>query len=245
MNMLKRSFTILFLLAGLLLNAQSECDTIASSKKGTFKDLIFPSLVSFSGVAIQLSGKKADFQDFLHSNVGRTETHIDDYIQYVPAVQVLGGDFLGVRSKYHWFDRSKYLFISQAISSVLTTSIKYLVRIQRPDGSSFNSFPSGHTNLAFVGAENLYQSYKDTAPVYAWSGYLFASTVGTLRMTNNRHWLPDVVLGVGLGMLVTRLVYHWKPLKDWNPFRRKKKIALVFMPAFATDYRGGGLQIRF
>ncbi len=241
--MIKRSFTILFLITSLLLNAQGNSDTIASNNN--FKDLIFPSAVSLSGVAIQLSGKKADFQEFLHTNLGRTQTHTDDYIQYIPALQVLGGDILGIKSNYHWFDRSKFLFISQVLSSSLVIALKYSTGIQRPGNGAYNSFPSGHTNLAFVGAENLYQSYKDTSPLYAYSGYLVATTVGTLRMTNNKHWLPDVVLGAGLGMLVTRIVYHWKPLKNWNPFLKKKNIAFVFVPTYSQDYLGGSLQISF
>ncbi len=243
--MLKRSLIILFLLPVLLLNAEVSSDTIVSTEKHNFKDLILPSFVSLSGVAIQLSGKKVEFQGFLHRNIGTTATHIDDYLQYLPAVQVLGGDVLGLHSNYHWFDRSKYLFISQFISSSLTTVIKYSTGVQRPGNGARNSFPSGHTNLAFVGAENLYQSYKDSAPLYAYSGYLFATTVGTLRMTNNRHWLPDVVLGAGLGMLVTRLVYHWKPLKNWNPFRKSKNMAMVLLPVYSEDHLGADLQIIF
>ena len=241
--MIKRSFTILFLITSLLLNAQNNSDTVTS--KRNYKDLIFPSIVSLSGIAFQLSGEKANFQDFLHSRLGKTETSVDNYIQYIPAAQVMGGDLLGIVSNYHWFDRSKYLFISQAISSILVQSLKYTTCIQRPNNGSFNSFPSGHTNLAFVGAENLFQSYKDTAPIYAYSGYLVATTVGTLRMTNNKHWVSDVVLGAGLGILVTRLVYHWKPFENWNPFLRKKNIAFVLIPNYSKNYLGGSLQISF
>ncbi len=242
--MIKKSFTILFIIASLLLNAQSNSDTITSTKRN-YKNLIFPSLVSLSGVAIQFSGKKTDFQDFLHDNIGKTETQTDDYIQYIPALQVLGGDIIGVKSNYHWFDRSKYLFISQVISTSLVLALKHTTKIERPANGANNSFPSGHTNLAFVGAENLYQSYKGTSPLYAYSGYLTAAAVGTLRMTNNKHWLPDVVLGAGLGILVTRIVYHWKPLNNWNPFLKKKNIAFVFIPTYSRDYLGGSLQISF
>jgi hypothetical protein len=64
-------------------------------------------------------------------------------------------------------------------------------------------------------------------------------------MTNNKHWLPDVVLGAGLGILVSRLVYHWKPLKNWNPFLKKKNIAIVLAPTYSGDYLGASLQVSF
>jgi hypothetical protein len=242
--MIKKYFTIVLLIASLILNAQSESDTITSPVRDC-KDLIFPSVISLTGVTIQLTGKKREFQNFLHREIGKTDTKIDNYVQYLPAIQVVAGGFVGLRSDYHWFERTKYLLISQAISSILTVSLKYITHVQRPDDGSFNSFPSGHTNLTFVGAENLYQAYKGSSPLYAYSGYVIGVTVATLRMTNNKHWLSDVAFGAGMGMLVSRLVYHWKPLKNWNPFRKKKNIAMIVVPVYSGEYLGASMQISF
>ena len=41
---------------------------------------------------------------------------------------------------------------------------------------------------------------------YAIGGYTTATAVGALRILN-KHWLPDVLAGAGIGILSTNLVY--------------------------------------
>ena len=52
----------------------------------------------------------------------------------------------------------------------------------RPDGSDYFSFPSGHTATAFMGAEMLYQEYKDVSIWYGISGYIIATGTGAFRV---------------------------------------------------------------
>ncbi len=61
---------------------------------------------------------------------------------------------------------------------------------------------------------------------------------GGLRLLNNRHWFSDVIVGAGLGMLVTEAVYAIYPyLKEKIIFGKKKNIGLIpVMP-------GGGLGL--
>jgi len=59
-----------------------------------------------------------------------------------------------------------------------------------------------------VNATVLYLEYRDDAPWLAWSGYLFASATGMLRIMNNAHWVSDVLAGAGTGILITHLVYY-------------------------------------
>ena len=77
----------------------------------------------------------------------------------------------------------------------------------RPDGSTYNSFPSGHTATAFVGAEFMHQELGWHSPWYSFAGYTMATATGILRIANNRHWLGDVIAGAGIGMLTTKLSY--------------------------------------
>lgn len=65
--------------------------------------------------------------------------------------------------------------------------LKSLTKIERSDGSSRNSFPSGHTATAFAGAELLRKEYWDVSPLIGIAGYIVAAGTGFFRMYNNRH----------------------------------------------------------
>ena len=73
-----------------------------------------------------------------------------------------------------------------------------------------SSFPSGHTTVIFAAATVFAKEYKNTpwVPVVAYSA---ASLVGLSRITENKHWTTDVVVGATLGYLTGRQVvnnYH-------------------------------------
>ncbi len=73
-----------------------------------------------------------------------------------------------------------------------------------------SSFPSGHTTVIFAAATVFAKEYKNTpwVPVVAYSA---ASLVGLSRITENKHWMSDVVVGATLGYLTGRQVvnnYH-------------------------------------
>ncbi len=85
------------------------------------------------------------------------------------------------------------------------------VIIRNPDGSKANnSFPSGHTTVAFAAATVYALEYKNK-PLVPILSYTAATLVGLSRITENKHWITDVVAGAGLGYLSGRLVvnnYH-------------------------------------
>ncbi|HVX27495.1 MAG TPA: phosphatase PAP2 family protein [Parafilimonas sp.] len=62
------------------------------------------------------------------------------------------------------------------------------------------SFPSGHTTVIFAAATVFAKEYKNTpwVPVVAYSA---ASLVGLSRITENKHWATDVIVGATLGYL--------------------------------------------
>jgi hypothetical protein len=77
-------------------------------------------------------------------------------------------------------------------------------------GQEFKSFPSGHTTAAFAAATVYAMEYKKSIIVPIVS-YTAASLVGLSRITENKHWATDVVLGATLGYLCGRQVvnnYH-------------------------------------
>ena len=93
--------------------------------------------------------------------------------------------------------------------------VKKNTHILRPDGSDYYSFPSGHTAQAFATAVMLSQEYGYR---YKWVPYLsygLASTVGVLRMANNKHYLSDVLVAAGIGILSTKVAY-WTHQYKWG-----------------------------
>ena len=84
-------------------------------------------------------------------------------------------------------------------------SSKYFIDKERPDGRGLNSFPSGHTFTAFVGAEMLRLEYGQEYPAIAVAGYAVATLTGALRIYNNRHWASDVLAGASVGILSVQL----------------------------------------
>ncbi len=86
-------------------------------------------------------------------------------------------------------------------------------------GSSFDSFPSGHTATAFSIASVFAMQYKDikAVPIISYSA---ATLVGLSRLTEHKHWASDVFTGALLGYLCGRqVVGHFNKLhkNDLNP----------------------------
>ena len=125
------------------------------------------------------------------------------------------------------------------------STLKYSLKIQRPENGTFNSFPSGHTAQAFVESQVLFNEFYQTNKVIAFSGFLTSISTGSLRVINNRHWIPDVLMGAGIGILVTNLVYYFKPLKNWNPFLKYQhsKNHISFSPSISSQFSGFNLRI--
>ena len=199
----------------------------SSNNNFTVKKAILPVTLIGMGIIINNTHFEKKFQTDLRNKVGNTyEFKIDNYIQFMPIAEMYVADAFKIKAKNHWFDQTKYLLISNFISSIITHSLKRITNKTRPNGSP-HSFPSGHTTFAFTNATVLYQEFNNTSPVLAYSGYAFATTTAAFRMLNNKHWMSDVLVGAGVGVLVTQLVYHFKPFKKFNPFKKTKGVAIV------------------
>jgi membrane-associated phospholipid phosphatase len=80
----------------------------------------------------------------------------------------------------------------------------------KPPDNSYTSFPSGHATLAFAAATVYAMEYRDRplVPIIAYSA---ASLVGLTRITENKHWASNILVGAALGHLCGRQVvnnYH-------------------------------------
>ena len=111
--------------------------------------------------------------------------------------------------------------------------MKKITAVTRPTGAP-ESFPSGHTTFAFTNATVLFHEFKDTDLWLAYSGFVVATATGCLRLTNNAHWLPDVVTGAGIGILSVNVVYWIEPLKKLQISSGKKKVSFLPMVGYKS-----------
>lgn len=132
----------------------------------------------------------------------------DDYIQHLPIVTTFALKIAGYEGKNNWGRFLVSGVLSYATMGLLVNSVKYTAKEMRPDGSTANSFPSGHTATAFVAATILHKEYGLTrSPWFSVLGYSAAATTGVMRSLNNRHWISDIMVGAGFGILATDLGY--------------------------------------
>ena len=214
-------------------------DTIKANKKlQLLKKSILPVSFIGAGIIINNSCFEKQLNEDIQTKIHGFSTNIDDYMVFAPVAEMYIFDIAGVKAKNHWFNQTKYLFISNVISAGIVYSIKYTSNKARPDGTPY-SFPSMHTNLAFANATVLFNEFKQTSPLIAYSGYIFATTTGIFRILNNKHYLSDVLAGAGIGILTTELVYYFEPLKKVNPFNKSENIS------FSPVIYGNGLGICF
>ena len=136
------------------------------------------------------------------------KTGIDDYTQFFGPAMVVGLKLGGYEGRSDWPRLLASAGMSYLIMAGLVNGIKYTAKEMRPDGSTANSWPSGHTATAFVGASMLHKEYGLTrSPWWSVAGYGVATATGVMRVLNNRHWISDVMSGAGIGIMSTELGY--------------------------------------
>ena len=181
-------------------------------------DLTFVGVPLFlAGVAIK--GDKKGFQSsdrYAKTNtklVTDFKTRIDDYTQMFGPVMTVGLKLAGVEGRSDWPRLVTSSLMSYAWMAAFVNGIKYTAKEMRPDGSTANSWPSGHTATSFVGATILHKEYGLTrSPWYSVAGYGVATATGVMRILNNRHWISDVTSGAGIGILSAELGYAFTDL---------------------------------
>ncbi len=236
--MAAKIFCFLFLVLASFFCFAEKRDSLCytQNKTSVIKQQIVPVSLIATGALLNIGDIKNKIQD----GIPDFNTKADEYFPYVPVVQMYLADALGVKHQSTVLNQTAYWFASQFISDQLVVFLKKETNVTRPDGGS-RSFPSGHSSVAFVSATVLFREFKDTEPLLAWSGYLFASATSVFRMTKDAHWLPDVLAGAGIGILTTNIVYLINPLKSFHPFKKNKDLAFtpILSPRFA------GIYVRF
>lgn len=223
---------------------QLRMDRIASSK---------PYRMLFIGVPLIAGGlivKAEDdhFRSLRNAYMPSFRYHYDDYLQYLPAVAMLGMKACGVQGRSSWGRMLTSDLFSVITMAATVNLIKSTVNVRRPDGSSNNSFPSGHTATAFMTATMIHKEYGLTrSPWYSVGAYTIAAATGISRQMNNRHWLSDVMVGAGIGILSTELGYFLADLifKDKGITHQNlsfRNFELNYRPSFVSLYLGYNLM---
>jgi len=216
-------------------------------QKSFLKQSIVPFSLIGAGLIINYSNGaigKENLQEQIQNTFPDFDTTAEDLLLFIPTLTMYTADILKIKSKNNAFDQTKYLAISLIVNNVITFGLKNITNEERPNGENDQSFPSGHTSNAFVMATVLHHEFIDTSPWLAYSGYLFATTTGVFRVLNNKHWVSDVLVGAGLGIIVTDLVYRIEPLKNWNPFKNEN-VQTTIAPSYYKNTAGLYINIRF
>lgn len=169
--------------------------------------------LTFAGVPIFLSSfiikeKKKAFRSARFHFEDGFRSEIDNYTQFAPYALIVGMKAFGYDGRSSWDRFVTSALLSNAVMALAVNATKYSVKEMRPDNSTENSFPSGHTATAFTAATILHKEYGLTrSPWFSIGGYAVATATGVMRVLNNRHWVSDVVAGAGIGILSTELGY--------------------------------------
>ncbi|MBO7604573.1 MAG: phosphatase PAP2 family protein [Bacteroidales bacterium] len=215
---MRRLCLLLLLLAALPARAQFACDTL---ERRAFRpsQLIAPGVLVGAGLGVHYFGHEAieiPLNDYVQQDLrrgGEAPFHdIGTYVQYVPSAMHLGLGLVGCRASHSFLDRAIESSVSHLLAFGLSRIPKYLFHSLRPDGGDYKSFPSGHTILAFTGAELVRMDY---GPLWGAGAYAMGIYTAADRIYGNRHWLGDVLAGAGLGILAAH-AGEWllKPVKS-------------------------------
>ena len=232
-----------------------------ATKSGTeIKPYKFKDEMTYVGVPLFIAGiiaksEKTSFRQDYNNNHSRTRlltnfhSEIDNYTQFAPALLAAGLNFSGVEGRS---DHLRFLTSSAmayGIMAAIVNPIKHTAKEMRPDGSTRNSWPSGHTATAFVSATILHKEYGLTrSPWYSVAGYGIATATGVMRVLNNRHWVSDVLSGAGIGIVSTELAYGFSDLIFKGKHLKRNDLAttanIIEHPSFFDISMGVGLGSR-
>lgn len=146
-----------------------------------------------------------------------------DVLQYAIPLAGLGATYIYDDKEGRW------QLVKSAAANVATIALmKEGVGKLRPDFGQRTSYPSGHTNGAFLGAAFLNTRY---GPYWGVPAYSLAVLTGYSRVDADAHFTDDVVAGASIALL-----YNWAIVTPMS-----KNVALV--PMRVADGYGFGVAV--
>ncbi|MFI3319007.1 MAG: phosphatase PAP2 family protein [Rikenellaceae bacterium] len=187
-------------------------DSIYLDDPYTFRaqQLILPlGLVAASSIAL-IGDVDCKISQALSSESGHTS--LDEYLRFAPIATLWALDATKIPARHAIGEQTLMLATASVAMASMSAITKSIVSRTRPDGSGSDSYPSGHTALAFMGAEFLRMEYGQSSPWVGVAGYSFALATAYLRIYNGEHYLGDILAGAGVGLLSVKIAYWCAPL---------------------------------
>ena len=142
-----------------------------------------------------VAGEDSHFHSLRDNFLPSFRHHYDDYLQYAPAIAMLGLKIGGIQGRSSWGRMLVSDAFSASLMAIAVNTLKHTVKVMRPDGSNRHSFPSGHSATAFMTATMLHKEYGMTrSPWYSIGAYTAATLTG--------------LVGAGIGILSTEVGYY-------------------------------------
>lgn len=209
-----------------IISAQ-HADSIAAGRHHPFvRAIAAPTILMAAGLAIKNENQHIQKYFYDRDDGARhTPRNISDFTQFVPIGMVYALHAMGRKGEHKLLKATSLALQSEVLMIAMVRPLKYFTHETRPDGGA-HSFPSGHTAQAFMAATFLHKEYGYKSKWYSIAGYTMATAVGTCRMLGNKHWASDVLVGAGVGVLSTNLVYLY------HKHRANKKMQITALPSY-------------
>ena len=243
--------SVLFTLLLLLIKASFSQEFIAENDSLKWYQRKVPNLLiaptALTAVGLYVHKDRGFYSSYdahkeIQNNYPEFKSKFDDQLRYGPAIATYGLNFAGVRGKSN-FVKGSFIYAASTVICINTyRAIKRESNMIRPDSSDYRSMPSGHTAIAFVSATFMHEEFKHKSPWYSIAAYSMAAATGAYRMLNNKHWMSDVFIGAGIGILSTKLTYMAYPWIENNLCKCQKSNKTLIYPEANNQYFG--LRIR-
>ena len=182
-----------------------------------------------------------EFTEERNEHFSKFGSNLDDYLAFAPIGVVGVLDIFKVPSRSSIANQTLLFIKSELIMIGITKPLKKITHRTRPGATNNESFPSGHTAQAFLAATFLHKEFGKKSIWYTIGGYSVASSVGVYRVLNNKHYVSDVLVGAGIGMLSTNLAY----LSHKYRWGKKPNLQMTFMPTYRRNNYGFQMLCRF
>ncbi len=199
--------------------------------------LIFGAIAT-ADVALIFTNADKSVMTFAQTNRNNTSNYLEKYVGdpfgsgVFPAV-IIGTSYLAgcIFKKDHPKHMAMLTTKSIVISGVTTLLLKSVFERYRPYQDpnpkhwlgpkgqfQFDSYPGGHTTLAFATATMIAQEYPHPL-IIPITAYTLATITGLGRINGNYHWASDILMGSAIGYFTSRLIFRHD---NWKKCRLKR-----------------------